>query len=80
MDKLCLSFKMPSVLTGSSLLPSNPVVILVPGEYLLLVDDLRVFRTNYTLPHDGKVSEWDSGKLDNGGGKIQISMPGDVDS
>ena len=26
-----------------------------------------------------QVFEWDTGKLDNGGEKIQLSMPGDVD-
>ena len=34
----------------------------------------------FTVPAGVKVFEWHDGKLDNGGEKIQLSMPGDVDT
>jgi hypothetical protein len=59
--------------------PSEPIVTLDSGEYLLLVEDLGAFRAKYNIPGGIKVFEWSNGKLDNGGEKIQLSMPGDVD-
>jgi hypothetical protein len=56
----------------------NPVVI-GAGEYLLLVKDLTLFSSKFTAPQGVKVFAWHSGRLDNGGEKIQISKPGDMD-
>jgi len=59
--------------------PSGPAVTLASGEYLLLVADLAAFEATYSVPGGVQVFEWGDGKLDNGGEKIQLSMPGDVD-
>jgi hypothetical protein len=60
--------------------PTNPPVTLGAGEYLLLVGDSDAFAARYDVPAGVQVFEWDTGKLDNGGEKIQLSMPGDVDT
>ncbi|MHC4439792.1 MAG: lamin tail domain-containing protein, partial [Planctomycetota bacterium] len=59
---------------------TDPPVTLGAGEYLLLVGDSDAFAARYDVPAGVQVFEWPSGKLDNGGEKIQISMPGDVDT
>jgi hypothetical protein len=47
-------------------------------EKILLVKNLIVFEYEFgTPPPDVQVFEWGSGKLDNGGEKIQLSIPGD---
>jgi hypothetical protein len=61
------------------LFPTDPPVTLAPGEYLLLVGDWAAFDSIYNAPAGLQVFEWDDGRLDNGGEKIQLSMPGDVD-
>jgi len=54
-------------------------VTLNAGEYLLLVKDITLFSSKYTVPQGVKVYSWGAGKLDNAGEKIQISKPGDID-
>ncbi len=51
------------------------------GEYLLLVKNIDAFNdAGYpTVPGGVQIFEWDDGKLDNGGEKIQLSKPGDED-
>jgi hypothetical protein len=49
------------------------------GEYLLLVKDITLFSSKYTVPQGVKVFSWGAGKLDNAGEKIQLSKPGDID-
>lgn len=59
-------------------LPSN-TSILAHG-YLLLVKDKDVFLSQYPgVPGGVTILEWGNGRLNNGGEKIRISMPGDVD-
>jgi hypothetical protein len=59
--------------------PADSPVVIKAGEYLVLVKDLTLFSSKFTVPQGVKVFEWGSGRLDNGGEKIQISKPGDVD-
>ena len=50
------------------------------GEYLLLVSDFGALAARYNIPAGVKVFEWPAGKLNNAGEKIQLSMPGDLDT
>jgi hypothetical protein len=59
--------------------PTDPPVTLGSGEYLVLVADWAAFDARHNIAAGVQVFEWPAGKLDNGGEKIQISMPGDVD-
>ncbi len=48
--------------------------------YLLLVKDSDVFLSQYPgVPGGVAIFEWGDGRLNNGGEKIRLSMPGDVD-
>jgi hypothetical protein len=58
--------------------PDTPVTI-EPGEYILLVKDLAIFNLRFTAPSGTQIFEWGSGNLSNGGEKVDISKPGDVD-
>ena len=49
-----------------------------PQGRLLIVRDEVSFNSAYN-PGAAPVLRWDTGKLDNGGERIQLSMPGDVD-
>jgi hypothetical protein len=60
--------------------PTDSPVTLGSGEYLLLVEDSDAFAARYDVPAGVQVFEWPDGKLDNAGEKIQLSMPGDVDT
>ncbi|MGB2862788.1 MAG: lamin tail domain-containing protein [Sedimentisphaerales bacterium] len=60
--------------------PTDSPVTLEPGEHLLLVSDWTALATRYSIPAGVQVFEWDTGKLDNAGEKIQLSMPGDADT
>ncbi len=62
------------------LLPAKPAVTLAAGEYLLLVKDLNLFGTKYTVPAGVKVLAWGQGNLANGSEKVQISKPGSQDA
>jgi len=61
------------------LFPTGPAVTVGPGEYILLVKDVEIYRARFGEPLCELVFEWGSGKLSNGGEKIQLSKPGDVD-
>ena len=50
---------------------------MAPGEILLLVKNKDVFDLTYHIADDVQIFEWDSGRLDNGGEKVQLSIPGD---
>ncbi|MBN1123906.1 MAG: lamin tail domain-containing protein, partial [Sedimentisphaerales bacterium] len=53
-------------------------VELAADEVVLLVRDEAAFRAHYTeVPAGTKIFQWDSGNLDNGGEKIELSMAGD---
>lgn len=50
------------------------------GGFVLVVKDPVVFQTTYgEAPRGVRVLTFDSGNLSNGGEKLEISMPGDVD-
>jgi len=59
-------------------LPANTSIL--ANGYLLLVKDKANFKSWYPgVPAGVQLLEWGNGKLNNGGEKIYISMPGDVD-
>lgn len=60
--------------------PTAPPVTIESGEYLLLVGDSGAFAARYDVPAGVQVFEWPGGKLNNAGEKIQLSMPGDIDT
>jgi hypothetical protein len=62
------------------LFPDNPPVTMADGEYLLLVKNLAAFNSQFTAPPTVTILQWVDGKLNNGGEKPQISMPGDVNA
>jgi hypothetical protein len=62
------------------LFPESAPICMSAGQYILLVKDRVIFLSRYSVPEDVKVFQWGSGRLDNAGEKIQLSMPGDVDS
>jgi hypothetical protein len=62
------------------LFPSEPSVILTPGQYLVLAKDLSFFTSRYTLPAGVQVLAWGAGRLTNGGEKVQLSRPFEVDA
>jgi len=49
------------------------------GEKILLVKNLIVFEMEFGGSVPGDKFEWGEGKLDNGGEKIELSMPGDLE-
>jgi hypothetical protein len=59
--------------------PTDAPVIMEPGQYLLLCRSAAALRSEYAVPNTTLVYEWGDGKLANGGEKIQLSKPGDVD-
>jgi hypothetical protein len=59
-------------------LPANTSML--AHGYLLLVKDKANFKSWYpNVPVDVQILKWGDGRLNNGGEKIYISMPGDVD-
>ena len=53
-------------------------VMMAPGEYLLLVKDIAIFRSTYPAVSQGvQIFEWGGGRLNNAGEKVQLSKPGD---
>lgn len=58
--------------------PSNPPLRINPGESLLLVKDQAVFASVFEAPEGVRVLQWDSGSLSNGGEKVELGRPGDV--
>jgi hypothetical protein len=58
----------------------SPPVTILPYSYLLLVKDKEVFTARYSsVPGDVQVVEGYEGRLSNGGERLQIGMPGDID-
>ncbi len=62
------------------LLPGDSPVTLAAGESLLLVKDAGSFSAKYAPPAGVKIFAWGSGNLANGGEKIQLSKPGEIDA
>jgi hypothetical protein len=59
--------------------PSDPVVTMPAGGYLLVVKDLDAFAARYgAMPAEVVLGPYE-GQLKNGGEKLELSMPGDVD-
>ncbi|MHC4212400.1 MAG: hypothetical protein ACYSWP_03400 [Planctomycetota bacterium] len=59
--------------------PFGPVII-PEANSILLVKNLTDFNSEFTTPPGTQIYEWGpSGSLSNGGEKIQLSMPGDLD-
>jgi hypothetical protein len=61
------------------LFPSDPPITLRPGEYLVLVADRLMCQARYAIPADLPVLEWGLGRLDDAGGTITLSRPGQMD-
>lgn len=59
--------------------PTGTPVTIPAGGYYLLIKDLATFTAHYGAPTGGKYAVWADGSLSNGGEKIEISMPGDLD-
>ncbi|MCH9022572.1 MAG: lamin tail domain-containing protein, partial [Planctomycetes bacterium] len=59
--------------------PATPVT-LDPSEVLLLVKDLAAFNSEFpSVPVSVQKFEWSLGSLSNGGERVQLAMPGEVD-
>ena len=58
------------------LFPTDPPVVLAPGEFLLLVKDVTFFDVRFPADPAVTVLAWGAGNLANGGEKIQLSKPG----
>ncbi len=57
-----------------------PYTSMPPKSTLLLVRDINAFLTKYNdVPPGAQIFQWDSGRLDNAGEKVEISMAGDLD-
>jgi len=61
------------------LLPENPPITLAPSRYLILVKDIALFESLYTVDASAQVLEWGTGSLDNAGEILQLSKPGRLD-
>jgi hypothetical protein len=61
------------------LFPSDPVVHLLPGEYLILARDPAWIRAAHALPTRAKILAWGPGRLSDDTGKIQLSRPFAID-
>jgi len=59
--------------------PSQPEVVMQPGELILLVKNSARVDLHYDIPGHVLVFAWDEGRLANDRDKIQLSQPGDVD-
>ena len=62
--------------------PADPVgvVTMQPNDHVLLVKDAAAFNAEFTAEPGVRILEWSSGKLSNEGEKVQLSMPGDIDT
>jgi hypothetical protein len=60
--------------------PDSPPVTIPANGYLMVVKDLTAFITRYgSMPPGVQILEGYGGRLSNGGERLQIGMPGDVD-
>ncbi|MHC4912740.1 MAG: lamin tail domain-containing protein, partial [Planctomycetota bacterium] len=59
-----------------------PLDVNIPAHgYVVVVQNISEFNAEYPgAPGSVQIFQWDSGKLDNGGENVQISMPGDIDA
>jgi hypothetical protein len=56
-----------------------PVGTVLPaGGYMLLVKDIAAFQARYSAPPAVMVLQWSSGGLNDGGEKVELSMPGSL--
>jgi hypothetical protein len=62
------------------LFPSDQPVVLKPQEYLLLVNDLSLFRSLFTGAASVRALPWGPGRLSDDGQTIQLVRPGDLDN
>jgi len=60
--------------------PTDPPITINDGECLLLVNNLTDFNSVFSAPGGVQILEWLSGNLSNGGEKLQLSMPGDINT
>lgn len=61
--------------------PTDPPLTIPAGGYALVVKNAAAFAAKYgAAPAGVAVLEYEDGNLDNGGEKVELSMPGDVDS
>jgi hypothetical protein len=68
----------PDSPTMEVLLDSDPPITLLPSQSLLLVKDVAAFQGEYPGRLPSRVIEWRLGRLDNAGGRVVLSKPGDV--
>ena len=59
--------------------PTNPPLILAPGERLVLTRSLTHLRAAFTIPSGVRVLEWASGRLANEGETVQLGRPAGLD-
>ena len=60
--------------------PTGSPVTVLAGGYVLAVKDIAAYTARYgPVPGGVQVFEFDDGGLDNGGERLQIGMPADVD-
>jgi hypothetical protein len=59
--------------------PAGTPVTIDPNERILLVRNLVDFESEFSAPVSTQIFQWYDGKLGNGGDKIQLSKPGDID-
>lgn len=57
-----------------------PPIQVAAGEIILLVKDLKVFQTTYSVPTDVQIFQWDGGSLSNQGEKLELSKSGELDT
>jgi hypothetical protein len=57
----------------------SPVVTIPAYDYLILAKDLTAFTARYGGISGVQILDGYSGRLDNGGERLQISIPGDID-
>ena len=62
------------------LFPTDPPVVLAPGQCLVIAKDATVFADRYTTPTDARVLVWGPGSLANGTDRVQLSKPGGADA
>jgi hypothetical protein len=53
---------------------------ITPGERILIVKNQAIFADEFAAPAGTQMFEWGDGNLSNSGEKIELSMPGDIDS
>lgn len=59
--------------------PTMPALTLAVNERILLVKNETAFEGEFNAAAGTRIFEWGSGSLGNGGERIQLSKPGDID-